>query len=335
MHAAQTDRTHNSTATSSLPTIWDRLAAAGRTGRYYFSDIPFVALWGTKYLPISKPFADLLVDAAAGTLPKVSFVDPRFEDESSGSSSDDHPHADIRAGEQFLNQVYGAVTSSPNWARTLLIVDFDEWASSTTMSPRARPRTSARTPRCAASGCRLSSSLHARGGATWPTVPTTTPRSSGPSSGGKACACGGNERRNDELRGGEVRRRQSDGPRATPAPAAAKGPGPTRPCPGLPASAAAGSARSSSPATSSPTPGAPPPTTTTPCWHRSRRSSDSPTSATPGHPDSTGSDSTSTTAAGTNTEPSPPTLTLSRLGLISNPSAAEAPAGRRWVSVEV
>jgi len=127
MHAAQTDRIHNSTATSSLPTIWDRLAAAGRTGRYYFSDIPFVALWGTKYLPISKPFADLLVDAAAGTLPEVSFVDPRFEDESSGSSSDDHPHADIRAGEQFLNQVYGAVTSSPNWARTLLIVDFDEW----------------------------------------------------------------------------------------------------------------------------------------------------------------------------------------------------------------
>lgn len=127
MHAAQTDRIHNSTATSSLPTIWDRLAAAGRTGRYYFSDIPFVALWGTKYLPISKPFADFLVDAAAGMLPEVSFIDPRFVDESSGSSSDDHPHADIRAGEQFLNQVYSAVTSSPNWARTLLIVNFDEW----------------------------------------------------------------------------------------------------------------------------------------------------------------------------------------------------------------
>lgn len=126
-HAAQTDRLHNSTVTSTLPTIWDRLAAAGLTGRYYFSDIPFTALWGTEYLPISRPFATFIADAAAGRLPQVSFIDPRFEDEGSGSSGDDHPKADIRAGEQFLNQVYDAVTSSPNWANTVLVINFDEW----------------------------------------------------------------------------------------------------------------------------------------------------------------------------------------------------------------
>ncbi|UQX88804.1 alkaline phosphatase family protein [Jatrophihabitans telluris] len=126
-HAAQTDRLHNSTVTASIPTIWDRLAAAGVSGRYYFSDIPFTALWGTKYLPISRPFGTFLTDAAAGTLPAVSFVDPRFEDEASGSSGDDHPKADIRAGEQFLNQVYNAITSSPNWANTVLVINFDEW----------------------------------------------------------------------------------------------------------------------------------------------------------------------------------------------------------------
>ncbi|GAA1236130.1 phospholipase C [Oryzihumus leptocrescens] len=127
MHAAQTDRIHNSTATATMPTIWDRLSAAGLSGKYYYSDVPFLALWGSKYLPIAHPFATFLSDAAAGTLPAVSFIDPRFEDEASGSSSDDHPHADIRAGEQFLNQVYAAVTSSPNWSRTLLVVNFDEW----------------------------------------------------------------------------------------------------------------------------------------------------------------------------------------------------------------
>ncbi|HEV7171507.1 alkaline phosphatase family protein [Pedococcus sp.] len=127
MHSAQTDRLHNSTVTSTLPTIWDRLAGANLTGRYYFSDIPFVALWGTKYESIAKPFATFLSDAAAGTLPEVSFIDPRFEDEASGSSSDDHPHADIRAGEQFLDEVYRAVTNGPGWARTLLVVNFDEW----------------------------------------------------------------------------------------------------------------------------------------------------------------------------------------------------------------
>jgi phospholipase C len=126
-HAAQTDRLHNSTAQATLPTIWDRLSDAGLTGRYYFSDVPFTALWYDKYLSISQPFAQFLADAAAGQLPQVSFVDPRFEDEGSGTSNDDHPRADIRAGEAFLNQVYNAVTTSPNWPNTLLVINFDEW----------------------------------------------------------------------------------------------------------------------------------------------------------------------------------------------------------------
>ncbi|RNM16147.1 alkaline phosphatase family protein [Nocardioides pocheonensis] len=127
LHAAQTDRLHNSTTQATMPTIWDRLKDAGVSGRYYFSDVPFTALWYDKYLDISAPFAQFLTDAAAGQLPAVSFVDPRFEDESSGTSSDDHPHADIRAGEAFLAQVYAAITSSPQWASTLLVVTFDEW----------------------------------------------------------------------------------------------------------------------------------------------------------------------------------------------------------------
>ncbi|MGI9087212.1 MAG: alkaline phosphatase family protein [Chthoniobacterales bacterium] len=56
----------------------------------------------------------------------MAYVDPRFEDESSGSSSDDHPHADIRNGEAFLNQIYDAVRSSPNWSKTVLVINFDE-----------------------------------------------------------------------------------------------------------------------------------------------------------------------------------------------------------------
>jgi phospholipase C len=126
-HAAQSDRIHNSTAMSSLPTIWDELQAVGLTSRYYFSDVPFLALWGAKYVTISRPFTEFLFDCAAGNLPQVSFIDPRFEDETSGTSSDDHPHADIRNGEAFLNQIYSAVTRGPGWEHTLLIINFDEW----------------------------------------------------------------------------------------------------------------------------------------------------------------------------------------------------------------
>src|SRR5689334_8212160 len=107
-HAAQTDRLDNTFAISRLPTIWDRLAARGVEGRYYYSDVPLLALWGAKYYSIARPFGDFLSDCAAGTLPPVSYVDPRFLGEGSGTSGDDHPHADIRDGEAFLNQVYEA-----------------------------------------------------------------------------------------------------------------------------------------------------------------------------------------------------------------------------------
>ena len=96
-------------------------------GRYYFSDVPFLALWGDKYLPISRPLAAFVADALAGDLPAVAFVDPRFVDEESGTSGDDHPHADIRNGEAFLNLIYTAVTRSPAFAHTVLVINYDEW----------------------------------------------------------------------------------------------------------------------------------------------------------------------------------------------------------------
>jgi phospholipase C len=127
-HAAQTDRLDDSILPfSTLPTIWDRLAEHSISRQYYFSDFPFLALWGGKYVGISSPIADFFSDCAGGTLPEVSFVDPRFLGEAEGLSNDDHPHADIRNGEVFLNAVYQAVTSSPNWPNTILIINFDEW----------------------------------------------------------------------------------------------------------------------------------------------------------------------------------------------------------------
>jgi phospholipase C len=126
-HAGTTDRILNSTSQSQLPTIWDRCAAAGVSHAYYFSDVPFTAIWGDTYIPISRRYEQFVADCATGTLPQVSFVDPRFLDEDSGSSGDDHPHADIRVGERFLADVYEAVTTSPLWKGTVLIVDYDEW----------------------------------------------------------------------------------------------------------------------------------------------------------------------------------------------------------------
>ena len=126
-HAATTDRNSNSNDTSTLPTIWDRLAAAGLTGRYYFSDLPFLALWGDKYLPISRPVDTFYADAAAGTLAPFSYLDPFFLGEDQGGSNDDHPHADIRRGQSFVAQVANALMQGPLWSTTVLVVTYDEW----------------------------------------------------------------------------------------------------------------------------------------------------------------------------------------------------------------
>ena len=127
-HTAQTDRLDDSLLPlSTLPTIWDRLADHSLSARYYYTDFPFVALWGAKYLPIAALIDNFFADAAAGNLPRVSFVDPAFLGEEQGLSSDDHPHADIRNGEVFLNAVYQAVTTSPNWPNTIMLINYDEW----------------------------------------------------------------------------------------------------------------------------------------------------------------------------------------------------------------
>jgi phospholipase C len=133
-HCARTDRdTTGDSSTSSLPAIWDQLTPLGSpastqpTGRYYSTDLPFTALFGPKYANYTFPFTQFLADCASGDLPNVAFVDPEFLGEGQGFSRDDHPHADVRAGEFFMYTVYNAVRNSPNWDRTVLIFNYDEW----------------------------------------------------------------------------------------------------------------------------------------------------------------------------------------------------------------
>ncbi|HEX5116867.1 MAG TPA: alkaline phosphatase family protein [Pseudonocardiaceae bacterium] len=145
-HAARTDRDHNSTVLSTMPSIWDQLSPIPNTqgvptGGYFFRDSPFLALWGTKYFPFWHPFADGDQDAlgipvttpsfidtvAAGNLPNVSFLDPAFNSEGNGTSADDHPLADIRLGERFIADAYHALSDAGYLDNTVFVVTFDEW----------------------------------------------------------------------------------------------------------------------------------------------------------------------------------------------------------------
>jgi phospholipase C len=126
-----TDRTSNTYNRMELPTIFDRLAAKRVSAGYYYGNFSFLLLY-QKHKEISHQHATFFKQCKTGKLPSFSYIDPNwtFHDEgpSSGNEgNDDHPHADIRAGEYFMSQIYNAVTRSPAWPRTLLIFTFDEW----------------------------------------------------------------------------------------------------------------------------------------------------------------------------------------------------------------
>jgi phospholipase C len=125
-HSGQTDRLDDDFNICTLPTIWDHLASAGVSHKYYFSNLPFLALWGLKYAGITALYTDFLSDCAAGKLPAVSFVEPTFTT-LDNLDEDDHPFSDVRNGDAFLAKTFKAVSSSPNWPNTVLIVNYDEW----------------------------------------------------------------------------------------------------------------------------------------------------------------------------------------------------------------
>ena len=144
LHSGETDRLSDTLDTSSLSTIWDRLDAKNVSSKYYFHDVPFTALYGTRYVGRSKLFADFLSDAAGGNLPSFCMVDPSFGGEANGTSNDDHPHADVRNGQALLGQIYEALRTSPNWSTTLMIVVYDEWGGFFEhVAPPVRPVSSA------------------------------------------------------------------------------------------------------------------------------------------------------------------------------------------------
>lgn len=135
MHCGQTDRRNNDgdpvtglPKTSTLPTIWDAAGEAGLSRGYFFGNLPLTALWEAKYLGFSLPYAAFPAICAAGQLPNISYVDPFFYQEGLDLlCNDDHPHADVRNGQAFLNFIYSCLRSAPTWERTLLVINYDEW----------------------------------------------------------------------------------------------------------------------------------------------------------------------------------------------------------------
>jgi phospholipase C len=69
-----------------------------------------------------------LDDAANGHLREVSWIDPNFVNLHvlQPVSNDDHPPADILAGQELVLEIYDALVKTADWEDTLLVVCYDE-----------------------------------------------------------------------------------------------------------------------------------------------------------------------------------------------------------------
>jgi phospholipase C len=109
----------------SLPTIFDRLDAAGISWGVYGDDH---ALEETLNNPAHNwehmhpwhPVHELMAAFANDTLPNVVFVD------GTENIQDEHPTADVQVGEAWTKSIYDAAVASPAWSSTVLLLTYDE-----------------------------------------------------------------------------------------------------------------------------------------------------------------------------------------------------------------
>lgn len=114
----------------SFSTILDELEAKGISWRYYYSANPDYQPLPSYFLSVKtnttmsanlREMDGVFVDAASGTLPAVSIVDPE-----GNLSISEHPPSNITLGEIWTEQVIQAIMRSPQWSSTLVLLTWDE-----------------------------------------------------------------------------------------------------------------------------------------------------------------------------------------------------------------
>jgi phospholipase C len=104
-------------------TIFDRLDQHKIDWGVYYQAVPSAAIVPGAFAGRSAnvhQFPQFLADAAAGRLPRFTFIDPNYD-----NTSEENPQ-DVQVGEEFVATVVNALTHSPNWKRTALFLTYDE-----------------------------------------------------------------------------------------------------------------------------------------------------------------------------------------------------------------
>jgi len=123
-------------ANQTIPSIYQRLEAAGKTAKIYYYDTKSSSLEVINLLQHQPQFfgtyEQFLADCKKGRLPDFSFVEPNYSDHEGDDggeilASDQHPDHHVQAGEQFIATIYNAIRNNADvWQSTALLVVYDE-----------------------------------------------------------------------------------------------------------------------------------------------------------------------------------------------------------------
>ncbi|KAJ5730300.1 uncharacterized protein N7483_004808 [Penicillium malachiteum] len=109
--------------------IFQQLSETNHTWKNYYTNTDMIDAYffdwtfTSNNTHLAQPLKNFHSDAAAGTLPEFSFIDPSCCGQGTNSM---HPTGLISDGEAFIKEVYDSLRASPQWNDTLLILTFDE-----------------------------------------------------------------------------------------------------------------------------------------------------------------------------------------------------------------
>ncbi len=117
--------------------IYERLTAGGRTSKLFYYDQNSSTLEVVNLLQNQQvmfgTYADFLAACDANALPDYSFIEPNYKDHPSPDhngellATDQHPDNDVRAGEDFIADIYNRIRNNPKlWPNTALLILYDE-----------------------------------------------------------------------------------------------------------------------------------------------------------------------------------------------------------------
>ncbi len=117
-----------------VPTIFNVFEECGHSWGVYKASKILPSLTRIQMMQLWDPLLDghfhhvsrFIEQCATGELPAYAFLEPSFVIEKGADATSEHPPANVCAGDHYLQTIWQAISTSPAFAETLFIVNFDE-----------------------------------------------------------------------------------------------------------------------------------------------------------------------------------------------------------------